>query len=62
MIRANFLSTLAFSSLSPAQETLRAPLETTYNAWRQAISSRDYGSWERATASHRLLEDRNRII
>lgn len=62
MIRAIFASTLAFSSIAPAQDALRAPLETTYNAWRQAITNRDFGSWERATASHRRLEVRNRII
>lgn len=62
MIRAIFASALAFSSLAPAQDALRAPLESTYNAWRQAISNRDFGSWERVTASHRRLEVRNRII
>jgi len=62
MIRAIFASTLVFSSLASAQDTLRAPLETTYNAWRQAITNRDFGSWERATASHRRLEVRNRIL
>jgi len=62
MIRAIFASTLVFSTLAPAQDALRAPLETTYNAWRQSISNRDFAGWERATASHRRLEVRNRIL
>lgn len=62
MIRAIFVTALAISSLASAQEALRAPLETTYNAWRQAVTNRDFATWERVTASHRRQEVRNRIV
>jgi hypothetical protein len=62
MIRAIFISAIAFSSIAVAQDNLRPALETTYNAWRQSIVGRDATSWERATATSRRIEVRNRII
>lgn len=62
MIRAIFVSAMAFSSITVAQDNLRPALETTYHAWRQAIVNRDAAAWERATAFSRRVEVKNRII
>ena len=53
---------MAFSSFAVAQDALRPALEATYGRWRQAIVKRDVSSWEQATAPHRRLEVKNRII
>lgn len=45
-----------------AQENLRPSLETIYSAWREAMIRRDPSAWQRATAEHRKVEVRNRII
>lgn len=50
------------TSFCPAQDTLGPELEKTYNAWRQAIVQKDAGAWQRATATHRRMEVRNRIV
>ena len=47
---------------SAAQETLRPNLEKTYTVWREAIVQKDAATWQRATASHRRMEVRNRIV
>ncbi|HVJ45980.1 MAG TPA: hypothetical protein VM511_06295, partial [Luteolibacter sp.] len=62
MIRAIFALILGFSSIAAAQDPLKPALETTYNAWRQAILKRDASQWERTTATHRRAEVRNRIV
>ncbi len=49
-------------TVAGAQDDLRAPLEQTYNAWRQAVVSKDARTWERVTATHRKTEVRNRIV
>jgi hypothetical protein len=41
---------------------LRAKLEQTYKAWRQAIVSKDARAWQAATATHRQMSVRNRIV
>ncbi len=46
----------------PAQDTLGPALEKSYHAWQQAIVQKDAGAWQRATASHRRVEVRNRIV
>jgi hypothetical protein len=61
MIRAFFAVFFSFTLVAAAQEELRPALETTYNTWRQAIVNRDFGAWERTTASNRRIEVRNLI-
>lgn len=61
MLRAFFAVFFGFTLVSAAQEELRPILETTYNAWRHAIVSRDFPAWERVTASNRKIEVRNLI-
>jgi hypothetical protein len=62
MIRAIFLTVLALTGVVSAQDALRPALETTYNAWRQAIVAKDSTAWERVTATHRRAEVRNRLV
>ncbi len=45
-----------------AQDNLRPSLETTYNAWREAMIRKDAGTWQRVTSEHRRVEVRNRIV
>jgi len=45
-----------------AQEDLRPALESSYNAWRNAVIQKDARAWERATAEHRRMEVKNRIL
>jgi len=59
VICAIFLSAAALAS---ADEALRPALESSYNAWRDAIIRRDAATWQRVTAEHRRVEIRNRII
>ena len=47
--------------ISTAQDALRPALEANYNAWRQAIVNKDFGTWDRVTASNRKVEVRNLI-
>jgi len=61
MIRAFFTIFFSLTLGAVAQDDLRPALETTYNMWRQAIVNRDFGAWERATASNRRIEVRNLI-
>lgn len=44
------------------QQDLRPVLETSYNAWRNAIIRKDANAWQRATAPHRKIEVQNRIL
>ncbi len=53
---------MAFSSFATCQDTLRPALEATYGTWRESIARKDFASWERATAPHRRLEVKNRIL
>lgn len=55
------LSLVAGASTS-ADETLRAPLEATYDTWRNAMIRKDAPTWQRVTADHRMMEVRNRIL
>jgi hypothetical protein len=50
------------TTISAAQETLQSGLEKTYGVWRQAVIQKDFSTWQRATASHRQMEVRNRIV
>ena len=62
MKRLIFAFSLVAASLAAAQGNLRPALETTYNAWREAMIRRDASAWQRVTAEHRRVEVRNRIV
>lgn len=62
MKRVIFAISLIFASLAVAQENLQPSLETTYNAWREAMMRRDHSAWQRVTAEHRRVDVRNRIV
>jgi hypothetical protein len=62
MNRLFFAFSLLLTGLSVAQDELRPTLETTYNAWREAMIRRDASAWQRVTAEHRRAEVRNRIV
>ena len=56
---------LMLSSLcgwSALADELRPELETSYNAWRDAVIRRDAAAWQRSTAPHRRMEVKNRIV
>tara|TARA_R110000850_G_scaffold9033_28_gene33394 strand:- start:1836 stop:2717 length:882 start_codon:yes stop_codon:yes gene_type:complete len=66
-----FSVAIAISSLSPrlvdAQNatpdpSLRVSLESSYNAWRSAISAKDIAQWEATTAYSRQINIQNRIL
>jgi hypothetical protein len=50
------------TTFATAQDALRIGLEKTYGVWREAIVRKDAATWQRATASHRRVEVRNRIV
>jgi len=62
MNRLIFAVALVTSVAASAQDTLRPALEATYGEWRNSIIRKDQGAWQRATASHRKAEVRNRLI
>lgn len=45
-----------------ADDALRQSLESTYNTWRNAMIRKDFNTWQRVTAEHRVMEVRNRIV
>lgn len=45
-----------------AQEDIRPALESSYNAWRNSIIRRDAAAWQKATAPHRRIEVKNRLV
>lgn len=49
-------------ALAGADEALRTGLEHAYGNWRQAMLRKDAAAWQRATAPHRRVEVRNRIL
>ena len=49
-------------TFSGAQESLRPVLEKSYQTWRDALVRKDYATWQRATATYRRVEVRNRIV
>ncbi len=53
---------LAAALPAQAQESLRPALEKAYGDWRTSIVRRDANLWQRATAPHRQVEVRNRIV
>jgi hypothetical protein len=53
---------LILASVAGAQDELRPALESSYNAWRGAILRKDAAGWARATAEHRRVEVKNRIV
>lgn len=53
---------LMVAGSSVADEVPRADLETAYTNWREAIIRKDSAAWQRATAPHRRVEVRNRIV
>lgn len=50
------------TAVAGAREALRPALESSYNAWRDAIIRKDANAWQRATAAHRRIEVKNRIL
>jgi len=62
MYRLIFALSWVLATLAVAQDDLRPTLETTYNAWREAMIRRDASAWQRVTAEHRRVEVRNRIL
>ena len=44
------------------QENLQAPLEQTYQTWRDAMLRKDSMRWRQVTAPHRQMEIKNRIL
>ncbi len=57
-----FILTALMATLVNAQDELRPVLERTYQTWRDAIVRKDAAAWQRATATHRRVEVRNRIV
>tara|TARA_R110002096_G_scaffold23303_10_gene74264 strand:- start:4560 stop:5438 length:879 start_codon:yes stop_codon:yes gene_type:complete len=47
---------------SQPDPTLRPTLESAFNAWRDAVSTRNVNKWEEITAYSRQIEIRNRIV
>lgn len=45
-----------------AQESIRPGLESSYNAWRDAMVKKDAAAWQKSTAEHRRIEVKNRIV
>ena len=62
MNRLIFAFSLILCASVSAQDDLRPALETTYNAWREAMIRRDPSAWQRITAEHRKVEVRNLIV
>jgi hypothetical protein len=52
----------ALTGFSTAAEDLRPTLEQAYGNWREAVVRRDAAAWQRATAPHRRMQVRNRIV
>ena len=55
-------SLLATNPTMADEDALRRTLESTYNAWRNAMIRKDAATWQRVTAEHRVMEVRNRIV
>lgn len=53
---------LGLSGFAAASDDLRATLESSYNAWRDAVIRKDAAAWQRTTAPHRRMEVKNRIL
>ena len=62
MIRVICWIFLSLSVVVSAQQDLRPALESSYNAWRDAIVRKDAAAWSRSTAEHRRVEVKNRIL
>ncbi len=62
MIRMICAISLCLAAMAGADEALRSALETSYNAWRDAIIRRDAAAWQKVTAAHRRMEVKNRIV
>lgn len=53
---------LVLATFANAQDNLRSGLESSYNAWREAMIRKDASTWQRVTAEHRRVEVKNRIL
>jgi hypothetical protein len=62
MNRLICLISLSLTIITHAEQDLRTSLESSYNAWRDAIVKKDAAAWTRATAEHRRIEVKNRIL
>ena len=49
-------------AFADAQDSVRPALESSYNAWRDAMIRRDATTWQRVTAEYRRIEVKNRIV
>ena len=62
MNRLIFMISLMLVAVTRAEDGERAALETSYNAWRDAMVRRDGAAWQKITAKHRQIEVKNRIV
>lgn len=62
MIRMICAAAVCLTAAVSAEDALRPELEGSYNAWRDSITRRDPAGWQRATAPHRRMEVKNRIV
>ena len=62
MIRMICAAAVCLTAAVSAEDVLRPELESSYNAWRDAIIRRDAATWQRVTAPHRRMEVKNRIV
>ncbi len=53
---------LLLTAFCTAQDNLRPELESSYNAWRDAMIRKDVSAWQRITAENRRIEVKNRIL
>jgi hypothetical protein len=53
---------LCFAVVASADDAIRPTLESSYNAWRDAIVHKDPVAWQKVTAEHRRIEVKNRIV
>lgn len=56
------LFAVLLSAVCRGDEQLRAELEKSYTAWREAVIRKDARTWQQVTAEHRQIEVRNRIV
>lgn len=53
---------LTLTMITCAEQDLRPALESSYNAWRDAVIKKDAAAWTRSTANHRRAEVKNRLL
>jgi hypothetical protein len=53
---------LVWFPFTASADVFRDELESVYRQWRDAVVRKDAAAWQRATAPHRRMEVRNRIV